>query len=257
MIPGASIGEVVVAVRDLVASRGGARVLDGVTFQVVDRIREGKTTGQVVSLLGPSGVGKTTLLRVLAGFVRADAGEVVAPESVGIVFQDYPLFAHRSVRSNLELAARLGGLDRARARDRADELLARVRLEERADAWPSELSGGQRQRAAIAQQLVVARRLLLLDEPFSGLDPAAIADVADLVVEVANEHELNTVLLVTHDIHAALAVSDTVVLLARGDRGARVAETYDLVELGLAWGEDPRGRADLASAVEARFRELS
>ncbi len=82
--------------------------------------------------------------------------------------------------------------------------------------------------------------------------------MGELVTEVANEHELNTVLLVTHDVHAALAVSDTVLLLAReGDaKGARVRDVYDLVDLGLAWGEDPCGLADLAHAIERRFQEL-
>jgi ABC-type nitrate/sulfonate/bicarbonate transport system ATPase subunit len=258
MIRGASNGEIVVGVRDVAAYAGDTCVLDGVTFDIVDRIREGCTTGQVVSLLGPSGVGKTTLLRILAGLTKPARGEIDAPSSIGIVFQDYPLFSHRTVRENIELAGRLGGLDRARAHRRAEELLARIGLEERADFWPGQLSGGQRQRAAIAQQLVIPRRLLLLDEPFSGLDPAALADVGELVTEVANEHELNTVLLVTHDVHAALAVSDTVLLIARdsGSVGARVRDIYDLVDLGLAWGSDPHGLADLAVAIERRFKEL-
>jgi polar amino acid transport system ATP-binding protein/sulfate transport system ATP-binding protein len=258
MIRGARNGEIVLSVRDVAAYAGDTCVLDGVSFDVVDRIREGKTTGQVVALLGPSGVGKTTLLRILAGLTRPARGEIEAPESIGIVFQDYPLFAHRTVRSNLELAGRLGGLDRARAHRRAEELLARIGLEDRADFWPAQLSGGERQRAAIAQQLVIPRRLLLLDEPFSGLDPAALADVSELVTEVANEHELNTVLLVTHDVHAALAVSDTVLLLAResGKGGARVRDVYDLVDLGFAWGADPHGLADLSRAIERRFQEL-
>jgi len=275
MIPGASVGEVVLGVRDVSVSRGETRVLDRVTFEVRDRIREGKTTGQVVSLLGPSGIGKTTLLRVLAGLERPDRGTVVGPErasldarSVGIVFQHYPLMAHRTVEGNLVVAGRIGGLDERRARRRARELLERLGLEDRAAFYPAQLSGGQRQRAAIAQQLVLPRRVLLLDEPFSGLDPAALGDVGAMISEVANDHELNTVVVVTHDVRAALRVSDTVILVGHGGEGRRgtgkggacVRQTYDLVELGLAWEHGarvPGAVAELEHEIEGRFRELA
>ncbi len=262
MIAGATTGDVVLSVKNVRVAREENVVLDGVTFDVVDRIREGRTTGQVVSLLGPSGIGKTTLLRVIAGLDRPDRGEVHGPggaalsrRDVGVVFQDYPLLRHRTVEDNLVVAARVGGLDAGRARRRVKELLARVGLEDRVGHYPGQLSGGQRQRAAIAQQLVLARRVLLLDEPFSGLDPAALADVSELVVEVANDHELNTVVVVTHDVRAALSVSDTIVLLGSSARtgGARVEATYDLVELGIAWQSgDAR---DLEREIATRFRK--
>lgn len=267
MIPGAVNGDVVLAVKDVVALRDEQRVLDGVSFEVVDRIREGRTTGQVVALLGPSGIGKTTLLRVVAGLeaptrgtVTGTGGRALDPHKVGVVFQDYPLFAHRTVRENLLVAGKVGGLDPARTKKRTDELLAKVGLEGREDAWPAQLSGGERQRAAIAQQLVLPRRVLLLDEPFSGLDPAALGDVLELVTEVADEHELNTVLVVTHDVRAALAVADTVVLLGRRGKlgGAVVKDTIDLVDRGLAWSHgDERARLALSRDLEARFRDLA
>ncbi len=271
MIPGATRGEIVLHVRDLSIARDGTRVLDHVSFDVVDRIREGCITGQVVSLLGPSGIGKTTLLRVLAGLERPQRGEVKGPDgaaldakSVGIVFQHYPLLAHRTVEDNLIVAGRVGGLEPTRAKARARELLERVGIEDRAGFFPAQLSGGQRQRAAIAQQLVLPRRVLLLDEPFSGLDPAALADVSALVTEVANDHELNTVVIVTHDVRAALRVSDSIILLGKSandgaGRGAGVRATYDLVDLGLAWEHGqraPREVAELEHEIELRFREI-
>ena len=271
MIPGATSGEIVLHVRDVSIARDGTRVLDHVSFDVVDRIREGCITGQVVSLLGPSGIGKTTLLRVLAGLDRPARGEVKGPggtpldaKSVGIVFQHYPLLAHRTVEENLVVAGRVGGLAEERARMRARELMERVAIADRAGFYPAQLSGGQRQRAAIAQQLVLPRRVLLLDEPFSGLDPAALADVTELVTEVANDHELNTVVIVTHDVRAALRVSDTILLLGKsandGSKGAGVRATYDLVDLGLAWEHGkraPHAVAELEHEIELRFREMA
>lgn len=267
MIPGATVGEPVLRVSHVTVSRGRTRVLDCVTFEVLDRIREGRITGQVVSLLGPSGIGKTTLLRVLGGLDKPQRGEVSGPEgkkldpkTAGVVFQHYPLLSHRTVEDNLVLAGRMGGLDERRAKKRARELLERLGLEERCSFYPAQLSGGERQRAAIAQQLVLPRRVLLLDEPFSGLDPAALADVTQLITEVANEHELNTLVVVTHDVRAALRVSDTIVLLGRGERGARVREVYDLVELGVAWEHGqkaPAAVAQLEHDIEARFRDLA
>ena len=261
MIPGATNGDVVLSVKNLHVSREDTIVLDGVTFDVVDRIREGRITGQVVALLGPSGIGKTTLLRVIAGLDHPERGEVRGPggtrlsrRDVGVVFQDYPLFRHRTVEDNLLVAARVGGIDARRARTRTRELLQRVGLEERARHYPGQLSGGQRQRAAIAQQLVLPRRVLLLDEPFSGLDPSALEDVRELVGEVANDDELNTVVVVTHDVRTALAVSDAIVLLGASGKegGAKVEATWDLVDLGIAWNSgDAR---DLEREIAARFR---
>jgi NitT/TauT family transport system ATP-binding protein len=260
MIPGSSTGEVVLSVRRVISIREGERVLDGVSFDILDRLREGATTGQVVSLLGRSGAGKTTLLRIMAGIDRPTSGVVrgvkdakLGDHEVGIVFQDYPLIAHRTVLDNLVVAGRMGGMSRERAHNRAMELLERVGLEDLAERWPAQLSGGQRQRVAIAQCLVLPRRVLLLDEPFSGLDPVAIAEVSQLITEVANDHDLNTIVIVTHDIHAAVGVSDTILLLGK----SKIAKRFDLVDLGVAWHQGTKAdRAALEGEIEQAFREL-
>ena len=112
-------------------------------------------------------------------------------------------------------------------------------------AWPMQLSGGQRQRVAILQQLMRDRHFIILDEPFSGLDPVNIINVIDLIVRTANQHTLNTFIIVTHDVTSALIVSDTVYLLGRerdaqGEPlpGARVMKQYDLIAEGLAYHPD-------------------
>jgi len=265
-----SAGEVLLKVHEVKLTLGETQILDGVSFEIIDRVREGTVTGQIVALLGPSGVGKTRLLRIIAGLDAPNAGTVAGRDqqklpagSVGVVFQDYPLLRHRTVEGNLELAGRVGGLDAAAARKRTRELLETFCLSDRASFYPAQLSGGQRQRVAIAQQLVVPRQLLLMDEPFSGLDPAALEDVMHLLVEVANLDELNTIVVVTHDIRAAMAVSDTVFMLGRDRKddkivpGARVQETYDLVALELAWRQDVHTLPNFVSLereIKAKFR---
>lgn len=265
-------GDVLLDVSGVKLRLGGSLILDGVSFQIVDRVREGVVTGQVVSLLGPSGVGKTRLLRIIAGLDAPDAGTVRGHEkaelhagSVGVVFQDYPLLRHRTVQSNLELAGLIGGLSAAASSKRCKELLGTFGLAERGDFYPAQLSGGQKQRAAIAQQLMVPRRLLLMDEPFSGLDPAALEDVMALLIDVANSDELNTIVVVTHDIRAAMTVSDTVFMLGRdrdGEKvlpGAKIQATYDLVALDLAFHSNVQSLpsfATLEREIKARFRTL-
>lgn len=267
-------GEVLLRVEDVRLRLGGAPILGGVTFEVRDLIRKDKTTGQVLGLLGPSGVGKTRLLRIIAGLDAPDGGRVTGPGgatlpqgSVGVVFQNYPLLRHRTVLDNLIVAGTMNGLGADEARARARELLGRFGLEHRAGLYPAQLSGGQRQRAAIAQQLVRQKSLLLMDEPFSGLDPAALEDVTRLVTEVAHMHEQNTIVVVTHDIRAALCVSDALLMLGRdrdeggrlkGD-GAKIQAVYDLVGRGLAWRQDVEELPEfgpLERELKARFRSL-
>jgi polar amino acid transport system ATP-binding protein/sulfate transport system ATP-binding protein len=229
---------------------GKNAILRDLDLEVRDLYRPGYVTGQIVGVLGPSGIGKTRLFRILSGIDRPDTGEVLIGEKcepvqrgmVGVVAQNYPLFEHRTVAGNLELAARAGGLSRGAAREKAAAYLQRFCLEDRAGLYPCQLSGGQRQRVAIAQQFLCSEHLVLMDEPFSGLDLIAVEQVGKLISEVANSDELNTVIVVTHDIPAAVTVADTLWLLGR-DRdehggiipGARVKKTYNLAEMDLAW----------------------
>jgi polar amino acid transport system ATP-binding protein/sulfate transport system ATP-binding protein len=262
--------EVLFSVRDISLRLGGQPILNGVSFDVRDRVRAGLVTGQIVALLGPSGVGKTRLLRIIAGLDAPDHGTVTGPKGraleageVGVVFQDYPLLRHRTVLDNLVVAGLANGLSRREARTRGTALLERFDLGHRAGHYPAQLSGGQRQRVAIAQQIVCPKQLLLFDEPFSGLDPQAIDELIRLLVQVANMDELETLIIVTHDLWSAMVVSDTILLLGRpdGDRhaGARVVATYDLVARNLCWREHVErepGFLELEQEIRARFRTL-
>ena len=255
-------GDVLFKAKDISLRLGGNLILDKLSFEIVDRVRTDKVTGQIVALLGPSGVGKTQLLRIIAGLNEADTGDVydakdrpLLPGTVGVVFQNYILLRHRTVLGNLVVAGVMNGMPRVEAKDKAAHLLARFGLGERAGYYPMQLSGGQRQRVAIAQQLVVQKKLLLMDEPFSGLDPAALDEVIKLLIQVRDMDELNTIFIVTHDIRTALAVADTVLMLGR-DRGpdgrvasgAHIKETIDMVKLGLAYRD--------GLETDAKFIEL-
>jgi polar amino acid transport system ATP-binding protein/sulfate transport system ATP-binding protein len=254
-------------------SLGGNKILDKLCFEVRDRMRPGVTTGQIVGLLGPSGVGKTRLLRLIAALDQPDAGIITgmngspfAAGQVGVVFQQYPVLKHRTVEQNLIVGGVANGMSHGEAKERSRILLERFRLGDRARYYPGQLSGGQRQRVAIAQQLVKPKTYLLMDEPFSGLDPQALGEVIDLVMEVAHMNELNTIILVTHDIWAAMLTSDLLLLLGRERTpegapipGARIRHSYDLVERGLAWRKNVDREPkflELEREIRERFQAL-
>jgi NitT/TauT family transport system ATP-binding protein len=226
---------------------------DGSTLQVLSdvnlKIFNIPVKPQIVSILGPSGGGKTTLLRILAGLDTPDSGSVVIKDGtmrtveigdIGVVFQRYPLFDDRNVLQNLIEPARNSGLAAAEARSKALKFLADFDLAKQSSSFPAQLSGGQRQRVAIAQQLIQERRYIILDEPFSGLDPNNIAKVIKLLQTIAEQHTDNTFIIVTHDITSAMIISDHVYLLGKpndtGEKGgAYFVKEYDLINEGLAY----------------------
>ncbi|GAA1683636.1 ABC transporter ATP-binding protein [Microbacterium lacus] len=178
------------------------------------------------AVLGPSGSGKSTLLRVIAGLETPDAGTVriggrdVGPivaerRGVGMVFQRSLLFPHLTVRDNIAFADRVAGMSRTAARTRAEEYLAMVQLAGYGDRRVGELSGGQEQRVAIARALAAEPAVLLLDEPFSALDPALRTDMHDLLATIRRAVS-PTIVLVTHDRDEAARVADRIAVVEDG-----------------------------------------
>lgn len=239
-----------IAVRGLGKAFAGRVVLEDVWLTVAP--------GETLVVLGPSGAGKSTLLRCVAGLVPFDAGEVqvnswvlrpgprglaasaALRQRVGFIFQDFGLFPHKRAWENVALAPRLvRGLDREAARQQAMELLGKVGLASRAEAYPHQLSGGEKQRVAIARALAVAPAALLGDEITSSLDPELKWEVVETLLGLKQEGL--TLLLVTHEVGLARHVADRVVLLVDG----RVVEEGPTARL-LERPETPRARQFLA-----------
>ena len=243
---------VLLAVHDLSLSFNGKPVLQSVNLTVRNIVRPSMTQGQVVALLGPSGIGKTQLFRCLAGLQKPTSGTIEVTEKlipvqvgmVGVVAQNYPLFKRRTVLSNLMVAAELRGHKGKAAKEKATEALALYGLLDKANCYPQQLSGGQRQRVAIAQQVLSSEHFLLMDEPFSGLDPVMKDRACDAILSLSQSNELNTAIVVTHDISSAITIADTIWLMGRQtssdgtNLGSTVIKEYDLIERGLAWQPD-------------------
>ncbi|HEV3399667.1 MAG TPA: amino acid ABC transporter ATP-binding protein [Actinomycetes bacterium] len=209
-------------VHDVHKRYGDHEVLRGVSLEVAKH--------EVVCLIGASGSGKSTLLRCINALEPIQAGTITLEgrlvsgegvdvdqhrRDVGIVFQSFNLFPHMTVLQNITLAPRqVLGLSRQQAEERADALLNRVGLSEKRKQYPDSLSGGQQQRVAIVRALAMRPKLLLLDEITSALDPELVAEVLNIVRELA--HEGMTMLLATHEMSFAREVSSRVCFLADG-----------------------------------------
>jgi len=208
-------------------------------FVALDDVSVSIPTGQLTALLGPSGGGKSTLLRIIAGLERAEEGRVeiegvdatdLPPQkrNVGFVFQHYAAFKHLSVRRNVAFGLEIRHRPKPEIRARVEELLALVHLEQFADRLPSQLSGGQRQRMALARALAVEPTVLLLDEPFGALDANVRKELRDWLRRLHDEVRVTTV-FVTHDQEEALEVADEIVVINDG-RVEQVGTPDDLYD---------------------------
>lgn len=208
--------------------------------------------GEIVALIGRSGSGKSTVLRVLAGLSADHTGERLVAGAPALAFQEPRLFPWRDVRTNVAYGLTRSGLGRAEARERAEGALADVGLADRAEVWPLTLSGGQAQRVSLARALVAEPELLLLDEPFGALDALTRLSMRTLLLDLWREHGFG-VLLVTHDVDEAIALADRVVVLEAG----RVIHELDIDVPRCAPGEGvaeaERYRAELLGRLGVRL----
>lgn len=227
---------------------GQADVLAGIDLQV--------QAGKVLAIVGPSGCGKSTLLNILSGLLAADAGTLRVQgqpaarfrdwRRIAYMFQEDRLLPWRSVLDNVVLGLEAQGVPRAERYRRAQDTLALVGLHDVAHAWPHELSGGMRSRVALARSLAVQPSVLLMDEPFSKLDPQTRTQMHDELLRIQAESAA-TIVFVTHDMEEAVVLADRIVRLV--PRPGRIAEVVDLHDL-------PRPRDPVAPLVAERVRAL-
>lgn len=201
-----------IEIKGLSKTFGDKKILDNVNVSIAEN--------SILTLVGPSGGGKTTLLRCLAGLETADSGEVWMNDSVlkfseiagdiGFVFQDFNLFPHFTVLENITLAPKMTKKkDKKQIDEEALKLLEKFGLKEQVNQYPSQLSGGQKQRVAIVRALIMSPKLLCYDEPTSALDPLLVDSIAETIMELKEEGM--TQVVVTHDLSFAKKISDTLI----------------------------------------------
>jgi iron(III) transport system ATP-binding protein len=208
-----------ITIDNIVKQFAGQTVLQNLSLHIPD--------GAFYTLLGPSGCGKTTLLRCIAGFHEPDGGRILFDKDdvtrvsthhrdIGMVFQDYALFPDKSAFDNVAYGLRARKVSKDEIKRRVNEALDKVSLLALADRYPAQMSGGQRQRVALARALVIRPRVLLMDEPLSNLDAKMRLQMRDVILDLVREAGITTV-FVTHDQEEALAMSDRIAIMDRGN----------------------------------------
>lgn len=214
---------VLIQIKDLHKSFGSLKVLDGITTDIKQ--------GEVIAIIGPSGCGKSTFLRSLNLLEVPTSGEILFEgvnitdkkvdidkmrQKIGMVFQQFNLFPHMTIKKNIMLAPmKLKGVSEEEASRRAEELLERIGLPDKADQYPDMLSGGQKQRVAIARALAMDPDVMLFDEPTSALDPEMVGEVLDIMRELAKTGM--TMIIVTHEMGFAREVANRVIFIDEGN----------------------------------------
>lgn len=264
--------EVLLHVIDIYKSFEGREILNNINFEIKNIIRPDRNQGQIISIVGRSGIGKSVLLNILAGFIEPDFGTVLAIREIkapyifdqlhitndgkcysfgldlgrsiiGMVPQNYILFRHKTVMGNLKAANKDKTL--------IAQYLHDFDLVKHKDKYPHQLSGGQRQRVSIIQQILTGNKIILLDEPFSGLDVIILDKVINTLLKLTSQDELLTFILISHDLENSIAISDSVHVLAKPipDKGATIVKSYDLLEMGLCYTQNVKEMKEFKNLV--------
>jgi ABC-type nitrate/sulfonate/bicarbonate transport system ATPase subunit len=258
---------------ELFEYKQGQPILTNIKQKIHNIQRNDVLQGQVVAVLGPSGIGKSTLFELIAGLLNPTKGGIKAYDKVknelvpvdagmvGMVYQSYDVYPFLSVKGQLELGAKKGNWKGKEAEDKINYYLDYFRLREHANKYPNQLSGGQKQRLAIAQQLLCSNIILLMDEPFSGLDPVLKQDMCELIAEIAQLDELQTIIIVSHDIEPTLSIADTVWLVGKTPQGgSTIVETINMMDKGLCWQKNIQDSSEfqhLCNYVTKKFMSLN
>jgi NitT/TauT family transport system ATP-binding protein len=222
---------------------GASIVLDNVSLSIAE--------GEFVCLLGASGCGKTTLLNLIAGLDEPTSGTISATGRTSLIFQEPALFPWLTAGKNIELALKASGVERAKRKEKAQELLHLVHLDRSYDQRPHELSGGMKQRVAIARALAQESKILLLDEPFAALDAITRDFLHEEISRVWKERGL-TIVFVTHNVREAVRLGQRVLLLS--SRPGRVIREWN-IDLAHPRNIDDPHVAVLASEITAELRQ--
>lgn len=244
------------ATRDLLTIEGLGHVYEGrVRHEAIGQLDFTVPEGAFVSIVGPSGCGKTTMLRCLSGLMQPTRGSVLldgepvdgVPRDLALVFQDYSrsLFPWRTVGGNIAFVLDRRRIGKEKRRERIDEVLTAVGLENAADKYPWQLSGGMQQRVAIARALAYRPSILLMDEPFASVDAQTRFELEDLCLRIRDEFGM-MIVVVTHDIDEAVYLSDGIVV--PGERPARVTRTLTV--------DFPEPRDQITTRSTHEFGEL-
>ena len=207
-----------ITIKNAVKRYGSTTVISGLNLDIRD--------GELFTLLGPSGCGKTTLLRMIAGFNSIEGGDFYFNEerindkdpskrNIGMVFQNYAIFPHMTVRENVAFGLKNRKLDKAVIKRESDRFLEMMQIDQYADRLPEDLSGGQQQRVALARALVIKPDVLLMDEPLSNLDAKLRLEMRQAIRSIQKEVGITTV-YVTHDQEEAMSISDTIAVMKSG-----------------------------------------
>jgi ABC-type nitrate/sulfonate/bicarbonate transport system ATPase subunit len=258
--------DTILHVENLTVAYGEKVILQDVNLTEKDTVRDGKSQGQTIAVLGRSGRGKSTLFRALTGLEKPTSGRVLIPDyskpvangkqpaklvqegDVGFVNQKYTLFRHKTVYQALLFALRHSSMAKQEKEEKIMNYLQEWGLEKNKDQYPNFLSGGQRQRTAILEQLLSSGYYMVLDEPFSGLDVGNVMSVKKAFQLISQSHDLNTIIFSTHDIELAVELADSIYIIGypQDDKGqithtGTILKHLDLKQMGLAWHEGLSG----------------